>query len=108
MTQYIKYELLILVPFLIGLGNIVKPCLTLENVTNRVALLVRKLLKTTSRIPYFLWTAAILIAAIYGFVISPYSGWKLFVDALFATGVIQGSVVAWTAMGLYDTAKKKE
>lgn len=108
MTQYIKYELLILVPFLIGLGKIIKTCLTLGSTTNKAALLVRKLLKTTSRIPYFLWAVAFLVAAIYGFVISPYSGWKLFVDALFATGVIQGSVVAWTAMGLYDTAKKKE
>ena len=108
MTQYIKYELMILVPFLIGFGRIIKLCLTNSSTTNKAAKLVRKLIKTTSRIPYFLWAAAFFLSAIYGFIISPYSGWKLFVDALFATGLIQGSVVAWTAMGLYDTAKRKE
>ncbi len=61
MTQYIKPALLILVPFLIGLGNVVKCCFTLETVTNKVALLIRKTLRTTSRIPYLLWAVAFLL-----------------------------------------------
>lgn len=104
MTPYIKPSLMVLVPFLIGLGNIVRLCLTLETVTNKVVLLIRKVFKTTSRIPYFLWAVAFLMATIYGFVISPYSGWKLFADAL-TTGLVQGSVITWTSIGLYNTTK---
>jgi Na+-translocating ferredoxin:NAD+ oxidoreductase RnfE subunit len=105
--QYVKLELLILIPFLIGLGQVIKLILASTSSSKPISFL-KKMIRSTSRIPYFIWAAGFLCAAIYGFLISPYNGWKFVVDGLFATGFVQGSVVAWTAMGLYDTAKKKE
>lgn len=102
MEKYILPQLLILVPFLIGLGNLIKPYLAEDAKTN----IFKKTLKTTQRIPFALWTVSFTVSVIYGFIYqSGYTGWKQAVYAVVIIGLLHGSVVAFTAMGLYDTAK---
>lgn len=86
---YLKPELLILVPFLIGFGEFIKPRL-------------KKL-----SVPFVLLLSAIIIATVYGLIVSKLSGWKYILDAVVVIGVLHGSVAAFSAMGLYDTVRKK-
>ncbi|MDY4611486.1 MAG: hypothetical protein SPD11_12820 [Sphaerochaetaceae bacterium] len=103
MDKYILPQLLILVPFLIGLGKVIKPYL-LDTATDT---LIKRVFKSTSRIPYILWGVSVMVSTAYGFIYN--SGYAGGLDkAIFAVlivGILHGSVVAWTAMGIYDTAK---
>ena len=47
----------------------------------------------------------IAIAIVYGFITSEMTGWRYYMDTIFITGVLQGAVTAFAAMGLYDTGK---
>ncbi len=85
--QFLKPELLILVPFLIGIGELLK-----------------KKVKANS-IPLCLILVSIFVSMIYGLFVSDYTGWRYFVDVFFNIGLLHGSVAAFCAMGLYDTAK---
>ena len=59
-------------------------------------------------IPVILIVFLILIAVVYGFITSTYQGWRLALDALVMTGLLQVSPVAFVSMGIYDTFRKKE
>ena len=87
--EYIRTALLIAIPFLIGIGKIAK---------NKGM--------DAKYIPFLLLGIGIAIAAVYGFMTSTLTGWRYIVDSLFITGVLQGAVVAFSSMGLYDTVKK--
>lgn len=89
MTEFIREGLLIAIPFLIAIGKIAK---------NHGM--------ETKWIPLLLLGVGIAIATVYGFVTSPLSGWRYFIDSIFITGLLQGAVVAFASMGLYDTVKK--
>ena len=89
MTEFIREGLLIAIPFLIAIGKIAK-----------------KYGMETKWIPLLLLGVGIAIATVYGFVTSTLSGWRYFVDSIFITGILQGAVVAFASMGLYDTVKK--
>ena len=89
MTEFIREGLLIAIPFLIAIGRIAK--------NGGIG---------TKWIPLLLLAAGIVIATVYGFVTSTLSGWRYFVDAIIFTGILQGAVVAFASMGLYDTVKK--
>jgi len=91
--DYLKPQLLILIPMLVGFGQFAK----------------RRGMKAKA-VPFFLLGIGILIATSYGLIVSTYAGWRMFLDAIVITGICQGGVAAFTAMGLYDTAKstKKE
>ncbi len=91
--NYLKPQLLILIPLLVGVGQIAK----------------RRGVRSNS-VPFLLLGLGILIATSYGLVVSQYAGWRMALDAIVITGICQGGVAAFTAMGLYDTAKstKKE
>ncbi|MDD4083140.1 MAG: hypothetical protein PHD05_07160 [Sphaerochaetaceae bacterium] len=95
MTEYIKSELVFLIPLLIGLGKVLK---------NRFS----KTGQSSDVIPVYLLIVGIFVAIVYGFISSTYTGWKMVLDAVIMTGFVQGSIAAWTAMGVYDTTKKKE
>ena len=88
MIEYLSPALLIAVPFLIAIGRIAK---------NKGM--------DTKYIPFLLLGIGIAIAIVYGFISSEMEGWRYYVDALFITGVLQGAVTAFAAMGLYDTGK---
>ena len=89
MTEFIREGLLIAIPFLIAIGRIAKNgCIG------------------TKWIPLLLLGVGVAIATVYGFVTSTLSGWRYFVDAIIFTGILQGAVVAFASMGLYDTVKK--
>ena len=60
----------------------------------------------TQWIPLLLLAVGIAIDAVDGFVTSTLTGWRYFVDSIFITGLLQGAVVAFASMGLYDTVKK--
>ena len=89
MTEFIREGLLIAIPFLIAIGKIAK-----------------KYGMETKWIPLLLLGVGIAIATVYGFVTSTLTGWRYFVDSIFITGLLQGAVVAFASMGLYDTVKK--
>ena len=89
MTEFIREGLLIAIPFLIAIGKIAK-----------------KYGMETKWIPLLLLGVGIAIATVYGFVTSTLTGWRYFVDSIFITGLLQGTVVAFASMGLYDTVKK--
>ena len=89
MTEFIREGLLIAIPFLIAIGKIAK--------SNGME---------SKWIPLLLLGIGIAIATVYGFMTSTLTGWRYFVDAIFITGVLQGAVVAFASMGLYDTVKK--
>ena len=89
MTEFIREGLLIAIPFLIAIGKIAK-----------------KYGMETKWIPLLLLGVGVAIATVYGFVTSTLSGWRYFVDSIFITGLLQGAVVAFASMGLYDTVKK--
>ncbi len=89
MTEFIREGLLIAIPFLIAIGKIAK-----------------KYGMETKWIPLLLLGVGIAIATVYGFVTSTLIGWRYFVDSIFITGLLQGAVVAFASMGLYDTVKK--
>ena len=89
MTEFIREGLLVAIPFLIAIGKI----------ANKHGM-------ETKWIPLLLLGVGIAIATVYGFMTSTLSGWRYIVDAVFITGVLQGAVTAFAAMGLYDTVKK--
>lgn len=89
MAEFIREGLLIAIPFLIAIGKIAK-----------------KYGMETKWIPLLLLGVGVVIATVYGFVTSTLTGWRYFVDAIFITGLLQGTVVAFASMGLYDTVKK--
>lgn len=89
MTGFIREELLIAIPFLIAIGRIAK--------NGGIA---------AKWIPLLLLGIGIAIASVYGFVTSTLVGWRYLVDAIVITGILQGAVVAFASMGLYDTVKK--
>lgn len=88
MTSYIKPELLVLIPLLIGTGRVVK-----------------QKMGGAKWVPLILLSASILIATIYGLIVSRYTGWRMVLDAVVITGICHGAVAAFSAMGIYDTAK---
>ncbi|AEC02047.1 hypothetical protein [Parasphaerochaeta coccoides] len=103
MDTYILPQLLVLIPFLMGLAQVIKPYLADDAKPN----IIKNTLKSTKRIPYILWIISVLISTAYGFIYN--SGYAGGLDkaiyAVLIVGILHGSVVAWTAMGLYDTAK---
>ncbi len=86
--NYLKPELLILVPLLIGLGRIVK-----------------QKMGDAKWVPLILLATSVLIATVYGFIVTTRTGWRMALDAVVITGLCHGAVAAFSAMGLYDTAK---
>lgn len=102
--NYVRPELIVLVPFLNGIGWLLKAALKEEN-PNKIQTWVKKQLKGTGNIPFWLIAAGTFLAAIYGLIVSSHTGWKYFVDAIVCIGVIQGTIVALISMGAYDTVK---
>lgn len=107
-TQYIKPALLALVPFLIGFGEVVKRWLFSEKEPGgKIRRLMLRIIKTTKHVPYLIWLAAFILSAAYGFIASAFTGWRLVIDAIVFTGLIQGSIASFAAMGIFDTLRKK-
>lgn len=117
-TQYIKPALLALIPFLIGFGEVIKRWLfggqeaaVGQEATLKVSALqtfVSKLIPTKKQLPYLIWALAFILSSAYGLITSIYTGWRLVVDAVILTGLVQGSIVGFASMGVFDTLKKKE
>lgn len=102
--SYVKPLLLCLIPFLNGIGIILKTALTTEH-PNKVQAKIRKALKDTCNIPIWLIGFGIFFATIFGLIVSTHTGWRYFVDAIVCTGIVQGLIVALISMGAYDTCK---
>lgn len=97
MDAYIKPQLLVLIPLLIGIGKAIKPSLKKRSDGS-----------TGRLIPLLLLFTSIAIATVYGFIATTYVGWRMVLDAVVITGIVQGSLAAFSAMGMYDTTRKKE
>lgn len=86
--EYLRPELLILVPVLIGTGQLAK----MQGLQAK-------------RVPFLLLLVGILAASVYGFVTTEYVGWRMILDAIVVTGMLHGSAAAFIAMGMYDTTR---
>ncbi len=90
MNNYLKPELLILVPVLIGIGQLLKKWMK----------------KGVKYIPFILIGVSFVLATVIGFIASRHvTIWKLVLDAVVITGLCHGLVAAFIAMGVYDTAR---
>lgn len=98
MDAYIKPQLIVLIPLLIGMGKAIKPGLKKRSGGS----------STGRLIPVVLLCTSIAISTVYGFVATPYTGWRMILDSVVITGIVQGAIAAFSAMGLYDTTRKKE
>nr|WP_319520974.1 hypothetical protein [uncultured Sphaerochaeta sp.] len=101
MESMIKPALLILVPIL----NVVGQWLKGQTLGTGTA---RKAKVESNLIPVILICTAVLVSTIYGFIVSNYQGWRMILDAVVMTGLLQGTLVAFVSMGVYDTLRKKE
>ena len=116
-TQYVKPALLVFIPFLIGLGEVIKGWLFpeinegeshKEIKVGRFKLFVLRFITTKKRIPYVIWVFAIVLSTVYGLAFSDFTGSRLAVDAVVYTGLVQGSIVGFASMGVFDTLRKKD
>lgn len=87
--QYLKPALLILVPLLMGFGQVLKKSWNVS----------------TKFVPWILLACSILLASVYGLVVSDQTGWRFWVDAIVMTGLCHGTVAAFGAMGIFDLVK---
>lgn len=49
---------------------------------------------------------AFVLASVYGFVVSQYEGWRMVVNAVLQVGFVQGSIVGFASMGVFDVVLK--
>ncbi|MCY1150793.1 MAG: hypothetical protein OWP43_00005 [Sphaerochaetaceae bacterium] len=98
MEKYINPILLILIPFLNGFGIILKKAVKDMN---------KSFIESTAHIPFYIWFIAVVFSTLIGFFYSPNKGSLLIFDAIVMYGIIQGSVVAFISMGIYDTVRLK-
>lgn len=87
--MHLKSELMILVPFLIGLGQILKKRWAIDPKT----------------VPWILLAISVCFASIYGLISTDETGWRAWVDGLVMTGLAHGAVAAFSAMGIFDLGK---
>lgn len=113
--SYILPQLLALVPFLIGLTEVVKTWLFSEDALKKKAedqegkarKFAYKILPDKGRIPLFVWALAVVLSASYGFIVSSYHGWRMVAYSLVMVGLVQGSIVGFASMGVFDAVLKK-
>ena len=86
--DYLKPELVILVPLMMGLGEVVK-----------------KKGLAAKWVPLVLLGAGFVLASVYGLVASTLEGWRFWVDGIVVTGLFHGCVAAFCAMGIFDLGK---
>lgn len=87
--EYLKPALTILIPLLIGFGQILKT----------------KAKVNTKFIPLILLLIGFVFACVYGFITSEQTGWRFWVDSIVITGLCHGCVAAFCAMGIFDLGK---
>lgn len=87
--SYIKPALVALVPLL----NIVGQC-------------IKKRTESKNVLMAALFLIGIASSTIYGLIASSYTGWKLILDSVVMTGLIQGTLVTLLSFGTYDAAIK--
>lgn len=105
---YIAAKLAILVPVLNLLGQVMKKWLFPDDPKKtsklpRLSAVFLRLLPSKKRISILILSLAFMFSAIWGFVQSTYSGWRLVVDAVVYFGLLQGLLVGLSAMGAFDT-----
>nr|DAH13438.1 MAG TPA: holin [Bacteriophage sp.] len=113
--SYVLPQLLALVPFLIGLTEVVKTWLFSEDALVRKAegregkarRIAYRILPSKNHIPLFVWTLAVVLSASYGFMAPTYQGWRTVAYSLVMVGLVQGSIVGFAAMGVFDAVLKK-
>lgn len=88
--DFLKEALLILIPLLIGIGQILKV----------------KMSVPSKYVPVILLCISILLAFVYGLISSTESGWRYWVDSIVITGLCHGCVAAFCAMGIFDLGKQ--
>ena len=92
--EFLQPALFILVPFMIGVAQILKT----------------KYGVPAKYIPVIVLVSCIVLASVYGLVVTDKTGWRFWVDGIVVTGLSHGCVAAFGAMGIFDLIKsaKKE
>ncbi len=113
--SYILPQLLALVPFLIGLTEVVKAWLFSEDALEKkvqgtegkARKIAYKILPDKGKIPMLVWLLAVIFSTSYGFIVSTYQGWRMIAYSLVMVGLVQGSIVGFASMGVFDAVLKK-
>lgn len=105
---YIAAKLAILVPVLNLLGQVIKNWLFPKNPAKtsklpKLRAVFLKIFPTKKRIAILVLSLAFILATVWGFIKSEYSGWKLILDAVIYEGLFQGLLIGLSAMGSFDT-----
>ena len=70
-----------------------------------------RIFPSKKHITILILSLAFILATVWGFVRSEYSGWRLVLDAVVYEGLFQGLMIGLSAMGTFDTVhtfKSKE
>lgn len=114
--EYILPKLIALVPVLNALGQIIKKWLFPKDPKKasdtRLRKAFLKLFPTKKHITILILALAFILATVWGFMQSEYSGWRLVLDAVVYNGLAQGLLIGLSSMGTFDTVhtfrKEKE
>lgn len=110
LIKLIPAEMIIIVPFLNGIGTLIKKALEAEQ-KSKAQKLICNVVKDTKGIPGMLCVISMVLSTIYGLIskipmISEYGVIYWLLISLVWIGMVAGCVLAFIAMGLYDTTKK--
>jgi len=102
MEQFLRPELLILFPVLNGIGVWLKGKMILGNNGEKTYPNAKV---ATGRIPIVLVVFAVSVCTVYGFMSTEYTGWRMVLDAVVMTGILQGILVTSVSVLGYDVLK---
>lgn len=111
--NFLSVEMIFLIPFLMGLGKIIKYALTTTKEPTKSQKYIQSKVKSTDNIPMVLWSIAVILGLVYGLLahlsmidgtLAGFINW--FITGTLSYGLLQSSFCAFVAMGLYDTVKR--
>ena len=105
--SYIATKLTVLVPVLNFLGQVIKKWLFPDDPEkasgSRLRKACLKLFPTKKHITILILALAFILSAVWGFIRSEYTGWRLVLDAVVYERLPQGLLIGLLAMGTFDT-----
>ena len=102
MEKFLRPELLVLFPVLNGLGVWLKGKMVLDQFGEKT---YPKAKIASKFIPIFLVCFAVFVCTVYGFISTEYTGWRMILDAVVMTGIVQGVLVTSVSVLGYDVLK---
>ena len=102
MEKFLRPELLALFPVLNAVGIWLKGKMVLSDNGDKT---YPKAKIKTGKIPLVLVGFAVSVCTVYGFISTEYTGWRMILDAVVMTGIVQGVLVTSVSVLGYDAIK---